>query len=34
MDGTQGDFQIHLNLQLSEKDKAFMASAYPQTADN
>ncbi|QAX83617.1 hypothetical protein C2E19_07040 [Pseudomonas sp. DTU12.3] len=26
---TQGDFQIHLNLQLSDKDKAFMSAAYP-----
>jgi hypothetical protein len=26
---TQGDFQIQLNLQLSDKDKAFMAAAYP-----
>lgn len=26
---TEGDFQIYLNLDLSEKDKAFMAKAYP-----
>ncbi|KAE9638999.1 hypothetical protein [Pseudomonas sp. PB106] len=26
---THGDFEIWLNLDLSEKDKAFMASAYP-----
>jgi len=26
---THGDFQIRLNLALSEKDKAFMAEAYP-----
>ena len=26
---THGDFQIHLNLQLSDKDKACMAAAYP-----
>ncbi|MHC8393131.1 zinc metalloprotease [Pseudomonas sp. LB3P93] len=28
-DWTEGDFQIFLNLDLSEKDKAFMAKAYP-----
>jgi hypothetical protein len=26
---TTGDFQNFLNLDLSEKDKAFMAKAYP-----
>ncbi|MEO4016026.1 MULTISPECIES: hypothetical protein [Pseudomonas] len=26
---THGDFQIYLNFDLSEKDKAFMAEAYP-----
>jgi hypothetical protein len=26
---THGDFQLFLNLELSEKDKAFMAKAYP-----
>ena len=28
-DWTHGDFKIDLNLKLSEKDKAFMAKAYP-----
>ncbi|WP_025110894.1 M12 family metallopeptidase [Pseudomonas sp. H1h] len=28
---TKGDFQIHLNFVLSEKDKAFMTTAYPQS---
>jgi hypothetical protein len=32
---THGDFKIHLNLVLSEKDKAFMSKAYPYpTAEN
>ncbi|MFJ7285042.1 hypothetical protein [Pseudomonas sp. NPDC099000] len=31
---TEGDFQIFLNLDLSEKDKAFMAKAYPYPAEN
>lgn len=33
---THGDFQLFLNLELSEKDKSFMAKAYPypeQTAE-
>ncbi|CAI8860516.1 MULTISPECIES: hypothetical protein [Pseudomonas] len=29
---TVGDFQIFINLDLSEKDKAFMAKAYPYPA--
>ena len=28
---THGDFKIDLNLVISEKDKAFMAKAYPQS---
>ncbi|MCF4997784.1 hypothetical protein GIW70_18410 [Pseudomonas syringae] len=32
---TEGDFQIFLNLDLSEQDKAFMAKAYPNvTTEN
>lgn len=31
---TEGDFQIYLNFDLSEKDKAFMAKAYPYPAEN
>ncbi|RON61092.1 hypothetical protein [Pseudomonas fluorescens] len=30
---TEGDFENHLNLELSAKDKAFMAKAYPYPAD-
>lgn len=30
---THGDFKIDLNLVLSEKDKAFMAKAYPYPAE-
>ncbi|RLU09674.1 hypothetical protein CS078_12025 [Pseudomonas prosekii] len=31
-DWTEGDFKIDLNLVLSDKDKAFMAAAYPYPA--
>ncbi len=31
---TEGDFQIFHNLNLSEKDKAFMAKAYPYPVEN
>jgi hypothetical protein len=31
---TEGDFEVYLNFDLSEKDKAFMAKAYPDPAEN
>lgn len=31
---TEGDFQVFLNFDLSEKDKAFMAKAYPYPTEN